>query len=169
MKVKYCIVFSGAIGSSKSPIAHHVGWNLGLPVFNNDTLRTEVKEDLLDFDSEEYEKRRDDRLFSLLDSGKSFIYDASIDRNWQSLKEKLEENDYEYFIINLDLSETLLRKLYEAKGYVDSEKNLDSNQADHQAFVEKHKHLVNLRIDDEMFSQRLELSLKAVSSWVESK
>ena len=165
MKTRYCITFAGVPGSSKSPIANHLSWNLGLPIFNNDTIRTEVKEDLLKFDQKEYEKRRDERAINLMDSRKSFIYDASVDRMWETHSKRLEKRGYEVFIISLDLSESLLDNIYRAKGYTEFAQ-LGLRQPEHDKFLEEFGHLVNLHIDDEGFPRRLELSLGAVKAWI---
>ncbi|MCC6563838.1 hypothetical protein IT087_03015, partial [Candidatus Uhrbacteria bacterium] len=58
----YCISFAGAIGSSKTPIAHYLSLKLGLPIHNNDVVRTEVKEEFGELREGEYEKRRDQRI-----------------------------------------------------------------------------------------------------------
>ncbi|HMM62331.1 MAG TPA: hypothetical protein PKC86_02105 [Candidatus Saccharibacteria bacterium] len=165
MRTKYCITFAGVPGSSKSPIANHLSWNLGIPIFNNDTLRTEVKEDLLKFDQKEYKKRRDERAINLMDSGKSFIYDASVDRMWETHHRRLEGRGYEVFIISLNLSESLLSGIYKAKNYTEFA-HLDLRQPEHDKFLEEFGHLVNLHIDDEGFPRRLELSLGAVKAWI---
>ena len=165
MKTKYCITFAGVPGSSKSPIAHHLGWNLGLPLFTNDTLRTEVKEDLLEFNQQEYEQRRDDRSIALMDGGKPFIYDASVDRAWGTHAERLRERGYEFFIISLDLSQELLGEIYEAKGYEEFAQ-LSERQPEHDAFLQTYSHLVGLHIGDSEFPRRLELSLDAVRTWI---
>lgn len=167
MKTKYCITFAGVPGSSKSPIAHHVSWNLGLPIFSNDILRTEVKEDLLDFDLTEYEKRRDDRGLALMRSGKSFIYDASVDRAWEMLSKRLMDEGYEHFIISLDLSEGLLNSIYEPKGFTEFAE-LDLRQPEHEAFLAKYGDQINLHIIDAEFPDRLKLSLDAVREWIEN-
>lgn len=161
-------MFAGVPGSSKSPIAHHLSWNLGLPIFNNDTLRTEIKEDLLVFNQMEYEKRRDERSFALMDTGDSFIYDASIDRAWQTHRKRLDERGYQFFIISLDLGEALLRQLYDAKNYTEFAQ-LELRQPEHDAFLQNFGQLVNLHITDNDFPDRLAISLSAVRSWIESK
>ena len=158
-------MFAGVPGSSKSPIAHHLAWNLGLPVFNNDILRTEVKEDCLELDQQEYEKRRDERALALMDKGAPFIYDASIDRAWEIHSKRLEERGYECFIISLDPSKELLERIYKAKDYTQFDL-LKFRQPEHDAFLEKYGNLVNLRISDEDFPDRLSLSLRAVRSWI---
>lgn len=167
MKTKYCILFAGVPGSSKSPMAHHLSWNLGLPFFNNDVLRTEVKEDLLEFNQTEYERRRDERIKTLVIHGQPFIYDASIDRAWEDRGRYLDEAGYEYFIISLDLSSELLNKIYEAKGYREFAE-LELRQPEHDAFLQKYGYLVNLHITDKEFPQRLNMSLDAVRNWLNS-
>lgn len=166
MNHSYCITFAGVVGSSKTPIAHHLSWNLGLPVFNNDTLRTEVQEDLLRFEQDEYLRRRDERGRELINSGKSFIYDASIDREWKRLSKWLTEKNYKHFIISLDLSRGLLDKIYDAKGYTEGYR-LDELIAQHQAFLEGYGDLVDLHITDKEFKERLNIALDAIKSWLE--
>jgi cytidylate kinase len=50
---KICITFAGAVGSSKTPISNYLSSRLNLPIFNNDTIRSEVIEDLGVFDNKE--------------------------------------------------------------------------------------------------------------------
>ena len=166
MKTKYCILFAGVPGSSKSPIAHHIGWNLGLPAFNNDTLRSEVKEDTLEYDVPEYERRRDERAEQLLDKGQPFIYDASIDRSWGKFSHKLKDRGYEYFIISLDPSRERIEKIYKSKEY-DWLDKLDQWQSEHDAFLAEYGDEVGIYIRDEDFSRRLDIGLRAVKDWIE--
>jgi len=166
MKTKYFITFAGVPGSSKSPIAQYLSENLGLPIFNNDTLRTEVKEDLLEFDQAEFEKRRFDRASAMLGSGKPFIYDASVDRAWGTRSEWLTGQGHEIFIISMDLSEELLKKIYKAKEYVHFANNFDHWQQEHDAFLEKYGDVVNLHITDTEFPSRLQIALDAVRAWL---
>ena len=168
MEERYCITFAGVPGSSKTPIAYYLSWNLGLPIYNNDAIRTEVQEDLLKFDQELYLKRRDERGKRLISSGRSFIYDASVDREWSHLSELLKENDYKFFIISLDLSRELIEKLYEAKGYKETPEGLNLLLQQHQVFLKNQQELIGIHISDSDFSNRLELSLDAVrTTWVQ--
>ncbi len=167
MNNPFCITFAGVVGSSKTPIAHHLGWNLGLPIFNNDTLRTEVQEDLLRFDQEEYLHRRNDRSKALLHTGMPFIYDASVDREWGRLAEWLAEDNYRHFIISLDLSRELLDKIYAAKGYTEGYR-LNELMAQHAQFLEEYGNTTGLHITDAEFSRRLDVSLQAVKAWIAS-
>jgi hypothetical protein len=163
---KICITFAGAIGSSKSPIANYLSPKLGLPIFNNDAIRSEVIEDLGNLDNEEHLKRRDARLKEIIENGTSFIIDASVDRTWSKLKESLQENGYDYFIISLDLSKNLLERLYKAKGYTDSLKIIDELMQDHQKFLDEFGGDVGVHITDAEFEDRLEVAHKAVEKWM---
>lgn len=166
-KQRVCITFAGVVGSSKTPIATYLSWNLGIPIISNDALRTEVTEDLLKFDKTEYEKRRDERGKQLIASGKSFIYDASIDREWQKLQSWLAPENYRTFIISLDLSKLFLEKLYEAKQYTQSLARLDVLMSDHQNFVDTFGQYINVHITDAEFQDRLDVSLNALRNWLD--
>jgi hypothetical protein len=168
MKSKFCIVFAGVPGSSKTPIATYLSWNLGLPILNNDALRSEIKEDFIDYNHDEYLRRRDERLKQLLASGKSFIYDASIDRTGPKLNSDFDQTDgYDMFIISLDLSSKLVHQLYGAKGYDDFNRNFEQWFQNHESFRENYDQIINLHIDDQSFPNRLELSLQSVKNWLE--
>lgn len=116
MHTPICITFAGAVGSGKTPIATYLSYNLDLPVFNNDALRSEIFEDFWVWNEEEYTKRRNERCLSILKEKKSFIFDASVDRAWSTLSEWLEINGYQAYVISLDLGEDFLKRLYESKG-----------------------------------------------------
>lgn len=156
---KFCITFAGAPGSSKTPIAYLLSQKFNLPIFNNDTIRTEVMEDLGSLIQEEYIKRRDQRFLDLIESGKSFIFDASVDRTWQEFSDILIKNEYQSFIISMDLSKALLSKLYQIKDYKQGARDIDHFLEDHQAFLDKYGKEVTLSISDQDFSKRLELAL----------
>ncbi|MFH0927984.1 MAG: hypothetical protein V1821_00755 [bacterium] len=168
MKPKFLILFAGAVGSSKTPIAHHLSYHLKLPIFSNDAIRTEVIEDIGRFDEREYLKRRDARLYELLGSGASFIYDASIDREWENRRSQVAELGYEVFIISLDLSRAALERLYRAKGYQESAKRLDELMNDHGNFIASHQKDIALHLNDQNFGNRLTLSLDGVYKWLRS-
>ena len=174
VKNKFCVLFSGAIGSSKTPIAIFLSEETGLPVFNNDSIRTEVLEDfrgsgeISKIERElAYDFRRDERLNEVLKRGESFILDASIDRRWNILKAELEFHEYKWFIISLDLGKKLLLKLYKAKGYIISD-SLDKTIEDHNLFIKKHKKEVGLHISDKSFRNRMKLSIEALKKWENS-
>ncbi len=163
---KFCITFAGAVGSSKTPIAHYLSYNLGLPIFSNDATRTEVTEDLLQFDQSEYIKRRDERGQTILQSGRSFIYDASVDREWIRLRSWLREAGYSYYVISLDLSKYFITRLYRAKGYTEIDR-LDLLIAQHKEFTTKNSSAITLCITDGNFSDRLALSLAEIQDALE--
>lgn len=163
---KFCITFAAPIGSGKSPITNYLGFKLGLPAFNNDSIRTEVREDLLDFDQQEYEKRQLARARELVQSGQSFIYDASIDRKWEEFEPQLKQAGYSIFVISLDFSKELLTNIYKAKGYTEFEA-LTRTYYDHQKFSADFPEAINLHLTDSEFKNRLELSFLAVKKWIE--
>lgn len=165
MENKFLITFAGAVGSSKTPIAYYLSWKLNLPVFNNDSIRTEVIEDFGGFDVEKYQKCLDKRLKEIADSKISLIYDASIDREWDNQKKNVESLGYKVFIISLDLSKELLVSLYNQKKYFESLTRIDSLIADHEFFLKHHMDEVNLHITDKEFADRLELSYEKVRDW----
>jgi len=153
------------MGSSKTPIAYYLSYNLELPIFNNDAIRTEVREDLLRFDPDEYIARKEKRLKNLISQKRSFIHDASIDRQWPKFKQSLEENSYLWFIISINISEAFLKKTYEAKGYTVLDV-LPKNIQEHTDFVKNYRDDIGLNIDDDTYPQRLDLSLKGVEKWM---
>lgn len=164
---KFVITFAGAVGSSKTPIAYYLSWKLNLPIFNNDCIRTEVIEEKGLFVESEYLKRRDDRIYQLVKSDLSFIYDASVDRVW---KDKMtfwkEELGYKVFIISLDLSKNVLEKLYRAKKYNKTLSRVDELIEDHGTFIDQCNNDVSLHISDRDFNDRLEISYQAVLLWL---
>ena len=165
---KICITFAGCVGSSKTPISNYLSTKLNLPIFNNDAIRSEIIENKGFLNIEEHKKIRDRRLKEVLDSWISFIADISIDREWIGFKEQLSKYTYKYFIISLDLSKELLIKLYQAKGYDESLKRLDTLLQDHEKFLERFSDDVGFSISDDQFLNRLELSLKNVDDWIKS-
>lgn len=171
MKKPICILFAGPVGSSKSPIANHLSWNLGLPIFNRDAIRTEVREDTLvvEKDPEILHQITEERLGKLVKSQKSFILDSSMDRKYKEVKEGLEEYGYERFLISIDISKDFLLKLYKAKGYIESIDLVDRFIEDHQKFLEEYGEEVDIRIDDNNFLDRLNICLKAVEKYVGGK
>ena len=92
-----------------------------------------------------------------LRSQKSFILDASIDRTWSELKPILDANNFKTIVISLDLSKELLKKLYKAKDYQDSLKRLDQLHQDHEDFLRQYSQDIFLNINDQEFSNRLNI------------
>ncbi len=164
---RYCIAFAGPIGSGKSPIANYLGINLGLPIFNKDTLRTEALEDGIAVPSEAFENRYLSRLNALVNTGKSFIYDASIDRVWQDFEKTLTKLGYKVFIISLDFSKAKLIEIWNYKKYTEFN-HLERTIKDHKIFIKMFGNSVNFSLKDVDFPDRLEKSLNAVKSRIAS-
>ena len=159
----FCLTFAGAPGSSKTPIANFLSCQLNLPVFNNHAIRKEVLEDQAVWNEPqilEYEKPRDRRLEAVLKNHLSFIYDASMDRNWDNLKPRLIRKNYTWFIISLDLSRELLLKFYPALRAFDFRT---------KKILKNHNAEIGLHLTDQDFSSRLNISLESVTSWLKTK
>lgn len=167
MKQKFCILFAGAPGSSKSPIANYLSWKLNLPIFNTDIINTEMREDRLFQDQVEFEKRRKERTEEAISLGYNYIIDFSIDRKFELYKDTLKKQGYECFIISINLSQEFLEKIYKAKEYQALDK-IAGWVEDHKKFLETYGNLVNLNITESDFSNRLRISYNAVKDWINS-
>lgn len=166
--MKYIVTFAGPPGSSKTPIANYLSEKFNLPIFNNDSIRTEVTEDLFKFNEEEFRKRSFSRLTSLFKEGNSFILDLSIDREWKNYQNELIKSNYKIFTISMDLSREFLVKLYQAKNYTESLKNIDKFILDHQQYLSLYSSMPNLSINDKNFLDRLILSEQSLTSWLKN-
>ena len=162
----FCITFSGCVWSWKSPIASYISINLSLPILNADSIRSEVSEDFFKFDVEEFNKRFDRRLNEILESWKSFIYDASMDRYWPVIKRKLESHWYKVFIICLSLSKDFLQKLHDATSYEISDKWLDKLVEQNKKFIENYKNDINVIINDNDYINRISIAYESVVKWI---
>ena len=167
--LKFCVLFSGVTGSSKTPIANYLSIQFNLPILNNDAIRTEVREDLLVFDETEYIKRRNERIEVALKRNKSFIYDASIDRNWIEKNQEFNKHGYKHFIISLDLSKEFLKNIYRAKGSTETEEFLNTKLVEHRNFLKHFSDIVNIHISDDTFLQRFNITSKVLKEWVENQ
>ena len=167
LKTKFCICFAGPAGSSKTTIAHYLSENFNLAIFSNDAIRAEVGADLGEFEQGEYEKRRDERVERILKKGFSFIYDASVDREWDKLHKALMQYDYKWFIISIDLTKDFLTKLYKAGGQDETLKNINKFITDHENFLKNHGSEVGARVTHENFAQRLQICAKAFEQWLD--
>jgi hypothetical protein len=165
---KFCIIFAGVVGCSKTPISNFLSTKLNLPVFNNDAIRTEVIEDLGVFDGEEHVNRRNSRLKEILESGISFICDASVDREWPVFKKMLSEKGYRCFVISIDLSKDLIVSLYKAKGYFESLERVDELIQNHDVFLNGSNDDIDLHISDLDFKNRCELSYVKAAEWIKN-
>jgi len=166
IKRPFCITFAGCVGSSKTPIANFLSCKFGLPVFNNDAIRTEVIEDLGFLDNDIHIRKRDEIINGILKNKISFICDASQDRDWSIFKKELLKHGYSWFIISLDLSKEKLEELYKRKGYDESLLRLDQLFIDHDKFTKENKEDINLVINDSSFNSRLQLAYSAINLYL---
>jgi len=172
MSKPFAVVFAGVPASSKKAIAHYLSCKFGLPILSHDTIRNEVKEDLLINDIndpqalQEYNKRSAERRGEMLESSKPVIFASSVDRQWENQKKQLADKGYSWYLISLDLSKPFLEKLFAAKGYQTS--NLDNYLKQHEDFLRNYYQDVNLSITDDSFSQRLTLAADGLQKFIAS-
>lgn len=160
----FCITFAAPIGTSKSPIAQYIANNLNLTIYQNDIIRTEVKEDLGIYDNEEFEMRCTERIQNIIRKRSAFVCDVSVDRRWPELKEQLMKNNYNCFVISINLSKDFITQLYKSKGY--NLDNLDQSIKDHEVFCSKNKDAIGMTINEADFPDRLEKSLTGCKKWL---
>jgi hypothetical protein len=168
----YGVVFAGVQGTSKTIIAQHLSYTFNLPIFRTDTVRHEVKEDML-VDSinipealAEYERRYDARHGEILKRGKPMIFDNSVDRRWGTIKPKLQTAGFTWYLISLDLSRQFIETLYAKTGRAKAIEKLDRYFQQHEEFVAKYSGDINLKITDDMFLGRLEYAVKGLKQFI---
>lgn len=167
-RAPYVITFAGVPGTSKTIISYHLSMALGLPIFSTDNLRYEIREDLLVANANlpearlEYERRYTQRWTAALDAGAPFIRDGSVDRQWMAVKEELEAAGFGWFLIDMELSPSFMRKLYLSTGRPGAARELDSYVTQHENFMARHSADVSVQIGDEHFARRREISEGAV-------
>lgn len=169
------VLFAGAGGCGKSPVANYLSWKFNLPRMENDALRNEVKEDLLDDLNNpavlaEYKKRLKDRYKELAELGWSFVDDCSIDRTWFTRDDWYDETK-EPFIISFDLSEEFIRQSYEAKHYTYSPpmmRHLSKWVEDHSRFLEQFGDQVNVHITEQNYPERLKICEQALADFTKT-
>lgn len=166
MNKKVLVTFAGVVGSSKTPIASYLSYKFNLPLFNTDAIRSEVMEDLLSFDEQEYKKRRDIRLSELVKMGKSFILDASVDREWAKYRKIILNEGYRIFMISMDISRERIINLYKTKNYLDSLERVETLYSEHEEFLRGYSNDVSLHITDENFLERLRLSEESLREFL---
>ena len=164
-------MFAGAVGTSKTPIAHYLSVHLGLPIFSTDAIRSEVREDTgkAELDLDIFIPLKENRFKEIVARGRSFIFDASIDRHWDEIKAELAKKKYRWFIISMDLSHKFIKRLYEIKNYQESIERLDQLITDHNNFLAQNEAEVGFCINDSNFPDRLEMALQAASKFVGKK
>lgn len=155
---KIFIWYAWAVWCWKSPITNYISTDLWLPIFNTDAIRSEVCEDLWAFDEIEAKERMRKRLNMIIQKWISFICDASVDRTWEQLKTILIKNNYKYFIISIDLSKDTLFKFYKAKSYNEALIRIDKTVEEHNNFLKICWDDVNLHINEENYSKRLDIA-----------
>lgn len=172
MSKPFAVVFAGVQGSSKTIISNYLSVKFNLPVFNNDQLRFEVKEDMMADNINrpdvlaEYERRYKERFEELLATGHPMLLDGSIDRRWEQTKSQLKKAGYAWFVIDMELSPAFLKKFFIATGRPKFLDKLPRYIEDHQKFMEKYSGEVSLQITDELFLKRLELSAKGLQEFI---
>ncbi len=186
MKEKpYAVVFSGVPGTSKSSIADYLSWNFDIGVLRSDSVRYEVKEDMrveslsigedLDFHNpngngalEEFERRINERRHTILALGKLIILDGSVDRRWESVRQELLQNGYDWFMINMELSEKFLKDLYTGTGRESFIPQLEGYLRDHAKFLDAYRKDISLEINDGNFRGRLKIAASGLQNYIES-
>lgn len=171
----YAVVFAGVPGSSKTIISNYLSGKFGLPVFNNDQLRNEVKEDMLVDNINipevlaEFEKRQTQRRVEILATGRPVIFDGSVDRRWPETKKQLQDAGYDWFMIELELSREFLVKLFTSTGRAKfAETKLDNYLQHNNEFVEKYVDDITLKITDATFKDRLRVSADALQAFLDN-
>jgi nicotinamide riboside kinase len=169
---KFVVCFAGVPGSSKTTIINHLSTQFRLPVFSNDQLRYEIKEELMVDDInvpealERYNKRVKEIRNKILSSGTSFAYDCSVDRKWATLKAELSQYEYGYFLISLDFSKEFMAKMYKATGSLWTIEDLEAYYKQHQDFLTVYGQDASLHLADKDFINRVQICLDAVKKFV---
>jgi hypothetical protein len=174
MKPKFVITFAGVPGSCKTPIVNHLSPVFDLPVFNNDQLRFEIREDLM-INSinipkvlKQYNIRVKKIRNEILSSGKSIILDSSVDRKWPELKEELIEHEYTWFLISIDFSVKFMTELYVSTGRLRAVEELQAYDKQHQEFLLKYSQDVGLNLKDKDFINRAQICIDAIRQFVDT-
>jgi len=170
LKKPICIAFAGMVGTSKTPIATFLSWNLALPIFSNDAIRSEIHEDTRSkiLDQELFVRTRDDRLKKIVNNRTDFILDASVDRKWKNVKQLLSDSDYKWFVISVDLTKQFVRELYQYKEYANTMSQIDKLYTEHDEFLKSYSNDVTLTINNNNFSNRMEICLSEVKKFINS-
>lgn len=172
MNCPYIVVFAGAPGSSKSIVSHYLSMEFGLPILNRDTIRNEVKEELLVSNINEphalaeFEQRFTERWEEALAVGESFILDGSVDRSWPHTKRELIAAGFEWFMIDMELSREFFVRLFTATKRQKGLDQLDGYLEQHEAFLEKYRQDIHLEITDETFNDRLEIAADGLTAFL---
>lgn len=175
MSKPYAVVFAGVPGSSKSIVAHYLSETFGLPIFSNDNLRYEVREDLKTDNINqprvlaEYEKRLKQRRQALLATKRPVILDGSVDRRWAETKQQLQTAGYDRFLINMELSKKFITELFSHTARPKSIKQLPAYLQQHRDFVKQFKDDISLQITDETFPDRLQIAADGLQKFIDGQ
>jgi predicted kinase len=186
MEKPYAVVFSGVPGTSKSIVGHALSCEYQLPILSSDNVRFEVKEDLrvqslniredLMFTSvnqngalAEYEKRIKDRRQEVLARGMPVILDGSVDRTWTEVKATLQEHNYDWFMVDMELTRVFLEDLYRGTGREGYITQLDMYQADHQRFIDEYAEDITLEINDTTFLDRRRVAIDGLQHFLDTR
>lgn len=172
----YAVVFAGVPGSSKTIVSNYLSCEFGLPVFNNDQLRNEVKEDLLADNINtphvlaEFKRRHSERLESFLAKRRPMILDFGMDRSWEYVKSELQKAGYDWFLIDMDLSRPFLVNLFTAtKRAGFAQTKLDNYLKQHDEFVAKFHNDISVKITDGKFPNRNKVAAEALDNWLKKR
>ncbi len=171
----YAVVFAGVPGSSKTIIANYLSVKFNLPVFNNDQLRFEVKEDMMAANINrpdvlaEYEKRYKERFEELLATGHPMLLDGSVDRRWPETRRQLEGFGYDWMLIDMELSKGFLERFFVATGRTKFLEQLPKYLDDHRKFLEKYQDDITLKITDRAFKDRLRVAATALEEFLANR
>jgi hypothetical protein len=174
MKKKFAITYAGVPGSSKSPISNQLSPKFKLPIFNNDQLRYEIRENLMVNSINvpealnEYNQQVKEIRQNILKSGTNIIFDSSVDRKWSELKEELIRYKYEWFIISFDYSKDFMANLYTLTGRKWALDKLNAYFKQHTDFLTKYKDDISLHLTDKDFNNRIQICINAVNEYITS-
>jgi len=173
MKHPFAVVFAGLPGTSKSIVAFYLSGKFGLPMFNNDQLRYEVKEDLLADNInrpdalQEFERRLTQRVDEILSTKRPIILDGSVDRRWAERKDQLNKYGYRHFLINMELSPEFIENLWIKTGRRELiDKYLYPYIPDHISFLNQHRQEINVEINDDIFENRNPIAANALRQFI---
>jgi len=182
----YAVVFSGVPGTSKSITAQAISCEFQIPILSNDTVRFEVKEDLrvkhlsikedLEFASVnqngalvEYDRRIKERRLEILDRGIPIVLDGSVDRTWETVKNDLMVNNYDWFMVDMELTRQFMEDLYRGTGREAFIDQLDSYFEDHRIFIEHHQADISVEITDDLFLDRRKVAIDGLHRFLEQR
>ncbi|HET7320091.1 MAG TPA: hypothetical protein VFI84_00720 [Candidatus Saccharimonadales bacterium] len=174
MSKPYAVVFAGVPGSSKSIVAHELSCQFGLPIYSTDNVRFEVREDLR-ADTinrpdalREFNKRNSDRWKGFLALQRPIIRDGSVDRTWPDVKSELLAAGYDWFMIDMELSQEFIEKLYKDTGRPVAVQQLPMYLAQHNSFMADYEQDVDVFITDDNFHNRRAVAVAGLQRYLDT-